>query len=249
MFASPDLETARPVYLPDPINRNHPINSGRVAWWLALPGLDGGKTLYDLIGLHPASIVNNTIGWSSAGTPFLDGTAGYIDTGTKIQNLAPGNGSIAWSIFHTALFNDGLDHAHWSQFAVGSPEFGFRKFSNQDIFCGFAGGVGGDQRVIIPADANTYPSNVWCRYCFTWIAGGFSSLYLNGTLIGINGMATIESVPTPTITIGRYDNSPVSYFNCKVNDFAIWNRTLSAVDVTADSDLSQSNYPGVLNRY
>jgi hypothetical protein len=44
----------RDITLRDPIAK-HPLNVGRVAWWLGLPGLTGGPKWFDLMGLSHAA--------------------------------------------------------------------------------------------------------------------------------------------------------------------------------------------------
>ena len=53
-----NLIAAMPVNTADPVNRHHPLNSKLAAWWLPLPGLDGGRQLYDLMGLNHGTLTN-----------------------------------------------------------------------------------------------------------------------------------------------------------------------------------------------
>src|SRR4051794_12692902 len=46
------------VNLLDPADRLHPLNRGKVAWWLALPGLMGGPRWRDLIGMDDGVLTN-----------------------------------------------------------------------------------------------------------------------------------------------------------------------------------------------
>src|SRR5690349_1214055 len=60
------------IDIQNPINQDHPLNHGRVAWWLTLPGLEGGKYLYDLCGRSPGTLTNMTTtssGWRGTTRP------------------------------------------------------------------------------------------------------------------------------------------------------------------------------------
>lgn len=39
------------------VNRSHPLNRGRLSWWLGLPHLAGGTLLYDIVGNNHATII------------------------------------------------------------------------------------------------------------------------------------------------------------------------------------------------
>jgi len=60
-------------------NIGHPLNRGRVAWWMPVPGRLGGAALIDLIGRYPAVLMGSPV-WQS-GWPYpainLNGSTQY----------------------------------------------------------------------------------------------------------------------------------------------------------------------------
>ena len=46
------------IYTPDPVDRRHPLNRGKAAWWLNLPGLDATSRAWDLMGRYHAAHAN-----------------------------------------------------------------------------------------------------------------------------------------------------------------------------------------------
>ena len=76
---------ARPAFT-WPVDRAHPLNSGRIAWWLPIPGRMGGPALADLMGSYPASTVGSPA-WSYS-SPF----AGVLLDGSTQYAIAPAAG-------------------------------------------------------------------------------------------------------------------------------------------------------------
>jgi hypothetical protein len=247
------------VFIYDPVNRQHSLNRGRTSWLLALPPLDGGKFLYDLVGLTPGTLTavsGTTPQWSGtyiAGGAALSfsGTAGeYVDLGTQIQTLTGGgDGSVGWWQKITYSPTDSVGHWSWGQkTGATSPEISVTKFSDNNIYAGF-NVSGTDQRVIIAANSTNWPTNVWCRYLLTWVSGGITTLYLNGAVIGTNGGTTTVRTPTNTIVLGtQAAGVTASILAGQLADFAVWNRCLTAADAREDYAESSAGYPNALNR-
>src|SRR5579862_663529 len=69
-------------------NMSHPLNRGRVAWWLCRPGWMGGNNWRDLIRGYSGTLaaVSSTNGWQGAnragaqGRMLYDGSTGDITT-------------------------------------------------------------------------------------------------------------------------------------------------------------------------
>src|SRR5438045_3728680 len=71
------------IRLSDPVNRSHPNNRGKVAWWKVLPGLDGGRQFFDLIGQAHGALTNGptwkpTARAGGLGAIAFDGTDDYV---------------------------------------------------------------------------------------------------------------------------------------------------------------------------
>jgi hypothetical protein len=88
----------------------------------------------------------------------------------------------------------------------------------------------------------SYSLNTWqlvsCSY-----DGSVASLYVNGTLIGSQNSlgGTIYSGSTQNLTIG-YLEPGIRYFNGTIDDVAIWNRSLSATEISTLYNMS-SGFP------
>lgn len=67
-----------PIYLPQPVNRRHPLNRGLVAWWKVLPAWNSGNKWIDLMGLSPGTLANMGTGSGWGGSPAPGGLAGSM---------------------------------------------------------------------------------------------------------------------------------------------------------------------------
>ena len=59
------------------VNREHPLNRNRFAWWLATSGATGGKMFWDLMGRYPALPRGSAMPWVANGNvqgAILDGS-------------------------------------------------------------------------------------------------------------------------------------------------------------------------------
>lgn len=66
--------------LGSPVNRSHPLNRGRVGWWIGLPNNSGGNTLFDLMNRANMGLVSAPA-WFPYSTVLkgitLDGSSHY----------------------------------------------------------------------------------------------------------------------------------------------------------------------------
>lgn len=80
------IDTLAPIDLANPVNVHHPLNLGLISWWLAVPGLDGGKYFYDLCGRNDGTLTNGPT-WSNNIPPgavsrslSFDGVNDFVST-------------------------------------------------------------------------------------------------------------------------------------------------------------------------
>ena len=88
------------------VDRSAPFAQGLLAWWVAVPGLTGGRFLYDLMGRTHATLVNmataGTSGWAAptragdAGEIRFDGTNDYVDIPSTGYLFPPAFTLTAW---------------------------------------------------------------------------------------------------------------------------------------------------------
>ena len=85
----------------NPVRRGHPLNQGRIAWWITLPHTQGTTTWFDIVGTNHASLVgmgNATNGWRPTHRPggfghlVTDGSAGYL-----LNTNLPSSGNMAFA--------------------------------------------------------------------------------------------------------------------------------------------------------
>lgn len=247
------LDSIFPIFTPDPLVGEHPLNRGKVAWWLTVPGWDGGRQWYDLIGSNHGTLANMGVGWGWRNTARpggwgqvqFDGTSSYV--GTPLAAPTFSTGTIAWWQDPAGTPTDGVDRFAWG---VGDATFANQvsaeKWTDNQWYIGWiAGGV--DQRAVFAAtDANFRRG----RYHLTWQAGGPSQVYLDGTLIGQNAGNTSApaTVTGATFRLGAASDL-VSFWSGGLDNIAIWNRTLTAAEIAEECRSDVLGYPGVLRRF
>ncbi|MCA9238899.1 MAG: hypothetical protein KDA37_01810, partial [Planctomycetales bacterium] len=93
---------------------------------------------------------------------------------------------------------------------------------------------GGDEQQINPTTTTTVPLNTWTHVAVT-LGGGIGVLYLNGAEVGRNNALTISPADLGVTTQNYIGKSqyPDPYLDGRVDDFRIYNRVLSAAEVSA----------------
>jgi hypothetical protein len=248
--------------LGNPVVRSHPLNRGRVAWWLAVPNWMGGKTFPDLCALNPGTLVNMANannGWRSTtrqgglGSVLFDGSAGYIATPSRVGPqsaysaaawINPATTSGTYIIVDGYAFGDGsFTNGAYTQFFTSGGVFHARIHQVQDTT--YIGRTTG---------ASTVTAG-WSRVLFTWSGGTTNAaitIYINGVRAdsaddGAGSFSAPYSGVVP-FWIGAQDSSGgAAFFAGRMDDIPIWSRALSAAEVKQDYDLSRRGYPGVLN--
>lgn len=227
-----------PVIPSDPLVRDHPLNHGRVGWWLPLPGLEGTPRWYDLCGRWSVTL-NNGAAWKATTRPGgwahvqFDGSDDYAD----VASFSLGSNSVtvaAW-VYLTS----------WA----GSAMIVEKEPVNGDWALLYSSSV---LRMrgsgTAPEATTTAPSaNAWHRVAGT-ITGTSAAVYVDGVLGGTSASQATTNT-TDVLNFGRYSGSGAGfYLPGSLDDVSVWNRVLSAAEVQADYDLSRVGYPGVLWR-
>jgi hypothetical protein len=236
-----------PVNLRDPVDRGHPLNRGRAHWWLGLPGLDGGRTLYDLVGGYHGTLTGFTAseGWRPSSRPGAPGPDLLFDYGTAVDcGTPPAVYDCAALSFGAWMFRAGSLYAMVGTGPGGAGGNGSRNeiFWLSDSACYFV-------------QANQFPSASpgagWHR--FLWVydgAAGTIKGYVDGRLTGSSTGAAASLDPAAAqgnFRIGLADPN-YDYTTGRIADVAVWSRTLSAADAAWDYELGRAGYPGVLRR-
>ena len=223
-------------------NRRHPLNRGRVSWWLTLPHLSGTGRWFDIVGNNHGtltSMANANNGWRPTyrpggwGAVQFDGSAAYVASSTTYA----GNFTLAaW--FRASVVNGSYQCLMGKGGPSGLMEGKLYLWSNNAlcVYTGSASALVGN--TVITA-------GVWHRV-YAVVSGGSSCfMYLDGRL-DVAGSVSSGSSPY-SFQIGKDPAGADQYFGGQVDDVSIWSRALSAAEVKADYDLSRRGYPGVLN--
>ncbi len=245
-----NLNLAMPVNTADPVNRHHPLNRGKVAWWMVLPGLDGGRQLYDLMGLYHGTLTNmTTAAWRGTTCPghmgeiVADGANDYIPVGT----LA-GMGTTNWTI------------SCWAKSSIAP--------ARNDIV--IAVGTDGNGYAICFGGSDTDNSLIYILLGgVAWVSTGFTFsantwYHIMAARVGstmtmmVNGRQTATAATTPITPTGTssliWQNNGASGANAlrgltgSLASADVWSRGLSASEMAQYYFASCAGYPGMLNR-
>ena len=241
----------------NPVNRLHSLNRGTLSWHLGLANLTGGVKFLDLMGLNHGTLTNmgTGSGWSPTARQggfsqiIFDGTNDTIDCGTAYPMFGTGDFTLAAWVFVTA----GVNATHGIFERGNTPVTRLLEFKLQGSPEPNTGSL-----VFDLYDGVNNPSvssvvdyrGAWHHFVVTKQpsgAGGFT-IYVDGKNVG----------NTATYTIGTYENAADSflfgkrtdygtYLAGKGDDFHVWKRALTSLEVKSYYDLSRMGYPGLLN--
>lgn len=246
----PTSESAWPIYTPDPVNRECRLNDSLTSWWLALPGLTGGQTFYDICGLRHGTLnVSGSSGWHSSTRPGalaqamnLDGFTTYVDTPSQAQMPITGFTMSAWGFNTTSTQGTILGQINSSP---SNAAFYFRIY-------GAGGGSGYTSGgSFVGASTPITPSTVaWHHFTAVFIPSiGLFRNYVDGV---VNGSTTIGSSPpdaeSSSCRIGRLGQFNGQFWPGLLDDIAIRRRALTDSEVWSLYDDSRSGHPDTLNR-
>lgn len=239
-----------PINWGDPVVREHPLNQGRVAWWLAVPSFYG-MTWRDLMGQNHGTLTNmttaGTSGWGSTTRPGgfgemrFDGTDDRIDFGIgKTPTGALPFTTLIW-------VNPGA-------FGVGnygtSISWGLGVAASAVIFAlDGSGGAGamrfgryGDDFIIT---SNKLTVNAWNHVALTYDGVSIVS-YINS--VADNTASRTLITGTSGMRIGDLVTVGTQPFIGKIDSASIYNRALSAAEILALYNEERTGYPTTLRR-
>lgn len=236
----------------EPIERDHPLNAGLVAWWLGLDGNWGGSTLHDLCGKYPGTLTNGPT-WSPGPGGFagltLDGSNDYVSTPSI--SLAGASQSFTLSLWLRYTSTAGYI-SFWDK-GSGTNSRPWQFFFNQDSgkYLRFQQYNG----TLNPRADTTAVSNDGNWHLFTAVRDCENSqmyIYIDGvnrTTAQNNVGFTTNFDDTSTTVIGQPRNGIVNYFNGRFGGAWAHSRALPAADVYALYEQSLKGHPDTLRRY
>lgn len=248
------LDTQAPVILADPVNRPHPLNRGLASWWLTLPGLDGGRQLFDIAGLNHGVLTNGPT-WRGTTRPggfgqlTFDGVNNFVNCGplsfpgaiTVAAWIRPDNAATATiasnynAAGNAAQFDLDLNADGSITFLVQSATGQYRIWTTAAGLC-----PPGEWRHVLAAHDGTLGTGG----VRVFVGGVSQSLTVT---TGGSGSGTVPASAGNT-AVGRLGSFDGEYFPGAIDDVRLYRRSLSDTEARALRDESRLGSPGTLNR-
>lgn len=237
------------IDLQNPVNRHHPINNGLVAWYLPLPGLDGGTTLYDIMGLYHGpltNVTNSSYGWkpdTRVGSPgaclvFGSGTTDHVEIGAPSGlEIYTGSFSVSAWVKTTSVSTSFVVS---KDFSTGSRGFGLGTNSTA-YYLEWGGAIA----VSTSAGVN---DGFWHQIGFDY-DGTNISWFVDGVVQGTVAKSPLAANTSAKWYIsGRHYTGFFQGFDGRINDVQIRVGARSAGQIRAAYDEAKMGYRGTLNR-
>lgn len=231
----------------NPVNYGSQLNQGLVAWYLAAPNMPRGLTWRDMCGVNDGTLTNGPIwvgggvrpgGW---GALSLDGS----NDGVNCGGLTISTGFLTLSLWmNPSSTSRGDLVTKWNNGVATGDQYNL-----------LYGNTGVKPQLYVSSGASTGTSGVGSAvlsqgtwYFITAVYDGtVAYVYLNGLLQASSTIGlTMNSVTGQTLWVGRNAVSD-GYYSGKLDDVRIYNRALSAAEVFALYDASQTGYQNELN--
>ena len=214
------------------INRSHPLASGLLACWRALPDMERGTKWRDLAGKNDGTLVNGPV-WRADGLSF-DGSSHYVSVADS-PTLTPAAISVSAWIYVTGgegtyrgivtKGNGSNDQSFALQINNSTNRIEFWVSSNGTTIASVFGTT-----AFTAAAGNL---NVWKHVTGTYDGTSYK-IYVNGVLEGTDTVVTGALWDSSSaISIGKWAGGFSDYFPGRMNDIRIYNRALSATEVAS----------------
>lgn len=245
---------------------DHPLNQGRLVWFLSTPDQFNGTRWYDLTGQYNFTQLDfgggnfgtwktSTVrdGWDNGG--FYCHLGGLRLTGSNVSGhplkLTDNFSVILWVNNTNAGGGNSKILGGWGGASDGNWYIQSGASSGTNAFRRFT--FGGNSAII--SDAIFYNDNQW--YMMALVAsGGTTNLYFSSEepsgssgaritpqLVG-SGSTTYSGTGTNYIQAGDDNASSL----CAVDDISVWNRPLTIADIAYYYQESRTRYPKTLRR-
>jgi Concanavalin A-like lectin/glucanases superfamily len=236
-----------------PVNWAHPLNRGRVAWWLAHPSIPRGNTWHELCGMSSRKAYDGTLSsgamWKGNcgrtggyGSVNFDGVNDYLDC-TVADGLTSGVEKTTISAWvHRGSTGIQTLLGKSSSNSTAGVRFSVVWFSDNKIY--FTVGA------TAYSGTNAITTTGW--HLVSMVYDG--SLAAGSRIVGyVNGVAPTQTTtgtpPTTTPTQAGYyvGRNGTTYAPMLADDVSIWNRALSASENNQYYQQSRLGHPETLN--
>lgn len=243
---------SRYVDIGDAVNWASPLNRGLVSWWMALPGQQRGLYFRDLCGRNHGTLTNGPTWQGAMGRPGGSGAIDFGGLATSQSVVVSSSASLPTTLVTVSAW---VSADVWETTAGQYPGIVFRRVAGSNN--GWWIGTNGDSDYVefTTHDGTFRSANVgysaaglsagnWNLLCGTCDATNVT-LYINGVQKAqVAGGITAPS--SQDVYIGR-NNADADTFDGRIDDVRLWNRALSASEVSALYHASRTGYQNELN--
>jgi len=153
---------------------------------------------------------------------------GILTSGVPWTDNVTGMAVSSW--VYIKEFGSNAPIVDWCYAGASAFKNGFCLMANSDDKFYFTWGNGTSRSNI--ATTNTYTPNQWYHVAGTVNTSGYGTIYIDGVKSG--GVAGAINISTFDIfNIGKRRASTLSYFNGTIDELVVWNRSLSATEISA----------------
>lgn len=245
------------------VNWDHPLNRGRIAWWLAHPSLPHGKVWRDLCGLsgrrpNTGTLTNGPVWAGAKGRPGGFGSLTFDGTDDEVIVSAPdgspldvtGAGGITyggWVRPTTSatyqLICGKVANPSARQYALyltaGATSQVYVALSGVSVF-----GAAGAAVTLSTA----WVVSAWNHLIATYDGNNLCTIYLNGRSVAVTACAgSMTNITTTSVYLGWADVDGAYAVQGAADDLGVWNRWLSAEQVADLFDQSRRGHPDTLS--
>lgn len=145
---------------------------------------------------------------------------------SKSSPVDPGGaGSIFIRVNPNWNGGDGVAHSMWAYLKTGLVNFHFHKFTNNNIYAGWA--ISGEQRIIIAGSA-LFTAGTWGNWLYTWDDVADSQvLYKDNSSVGTSATAFTAATALTGFGIGA-ESTGLSPADALLAEYGRWNRVLTS---------------------
>lgn len=187
-----------------------------------------GNTTFDAT-LHGATWGTGHVG---SGCTEYDGIDDYCSLSASLLSNRT-NGSVLWWAKPSRNWNSGIAERMWgqSQASATGPDLSMLHFdSDNKIYVGWWNS-GDDDRVSIAANSTNYGANTWHHYALTWVSGGDTKFYHNGTLVETKPGGTSPGSMAQAARLGHSPIAAAGFYHGAIDQWCVWNRALSIDEI------------------
>lgn len=252
------------IDLGNPVS-DHPLNRQLVSWWMPLPNNSNGSRMFDLRGgkhgvlTSGASWTSGRHGWQAVKCDGPDNGTRYVETPSSADYNGANLSVSIW--FRDRGGNSdnggGTTDIRNNDYVIGLGGYNFSTGGwgltfisttqvQWSIWNSFA-----DTGFGLVGNAYTTPTGNWTHAVLTSTTTGPSSFgYFNGVVSGSEYTTKTRATTASYIRMAKRPMDGENYTgNVNIASVRVYNRILTAAEVSADYDQGMRGYPDTLRRW